>query len=228
MFTGIVEEIGTLKRIDRRGQAMVLAIGAKTVLKDVQLGDSISVNGVCLTVTTYDGDSFTVDVMPETFRKTNLRLLQPNAKLNLERAMPATGRFGGHIVQGHVDGTGVISSRTTEDNAVVFRIELHETDSIKYMLSGGSITVDGISLTLVDVGTSSFSISIIPHTLQKTVLQGKSPGDTVNIECDILGKYVERLLGLGSGLNSGIVTGSDRKAARGGLTQSFLSENGFI
>lgn len=123
MFTGIIEEIGTMRRIAKQGQAMVLTIGAKRILEDVKLGDSISVNGVCLTVVAYDESSFTVDVMPETFRRTNLERLQTGARVNLERAMAANGRFGGHIVQGHVDSTGIITSRTPEENAVVFRVE---------------------------------------------------------------------------------------------------------
>lgn len=232
MFTGIIEEIGVMRRVHKQGQAMVLTIGAKKVLGDVQLGDSIAVNGVCLTVIAYDTDSFSVDVMPETYRKTNLRSLQSGSKVNLERAMAVNSRFGGHIVQGHVDATAVILSRTPEENAVVFHIEPEQKHIMKYIISSGSITIDGISLTVVQATDTSLSVSIIPHTLAQTVLQDKKPGDTVNMECDVLAKYMERLLSFGqSGTGSGIgesggaVRGSGRK---GVLTESFLADHGFM
>lgn len=226
MFMGIIEEMGKLLRSDKRGQAMVLTISAKKVLEDVRMGDSISVNGVCHTVTSFDKMSFTADVMPEKFRKTNLSRVRSGASVNLERAMRADGRFGGHIVQGHVDSTGTILSRTAEENAVVFVIESQNTDQMKYMLPGGSITIDGISLTLVSVHTASFSVSIIPHTLKETVLQDKYPGDTVNIECDVLGKYVERLLGFGR--LGGNMDEQDNQSRKSGLSAQLLTENGYI
>ncbi|PZE21994.1 riboflavin synthase [Paenibacillus xerothermodurans] len=220
MFTGIIEEVGVMRRITKQGQAMVLTIAAKRILEDVHLGDSISVNGVCLTVTQYDGSSFTVDVMPETYRKTTLRTLRIGEHVNLERAMAAGGRFGGHIVQGHVDSVATITGRAPEDNAVVFHIEPHDSAILKYMIPHGSITVDGISLTLVAVSDSGFTVSIIPHTLAQTVLQHKQPGDTVNLEADVLGKYIERLLTYPDGRDS------SRKSS--GLTEAFLADNGFI
>jgi riboflavin synthase len=218
MFTGIIEEIGSMRRIDRRGQAMVLTVGARRILEDVHLGDSISVNGVCLTVTAFDASSFVVDVMPETFRHTNLSELASGDPVNLERAMAAGGRFGGHIVQGHVDTPGLIVSRTVEENAVVFRIEPEQNTALKYIVPRGSITVDGISLTVVAVTERAFSVSIIPHTLAQTVLQHKMPGRRVNVETDLLGKYVEKLLSHRENPES--------KGSR--LTEGFLAEHGFI
>ncbi|CAG7641722.1 riboflavin synthase [Paenibacillus allorhizosphaerae] len=222
MFTGIIEEMGAMRRIDKQGQAMVLTIGARKILTDVKLGDSISVNGVCLTVIAFDGQSFTVDVMPETFRRTNLSRLAVGASVNLERAMAANGRFGGHIVQGHVDATGIIESRTPEENAVVFRIAPRETNILKYIIPHGSVTIDGISLTVVDVSETTFTVSIIPHTLAETVLQHKKQGDEVNLECDVLGKYIERLL------THGTVAGSASSRSSGKLTASFLADHGFM
>lgn len=220
MFTGLVEEIGTLRRISRQGEAMILTIESKRVLEDIQVGDSIAVNGVCLTVIAFDDVSFTADVMPETFRRSTLHQLAPGKRVNLERAMSAQSRFGGHIVQGHVDSTAVISSRRREDNAVVFRLEPEEPAIMKYIVPKGSITIDGISLTVVEAESDYFTVSIIPHTLAQTVLQHKEPGEAVNIECDILGKYVERLLSF-----------REQSAGRAGrkpvLTESFLADHGF-
>lgn len=223
MFTGIIEEVGTMKRIDRSGQAMVLTIEAKHILDDVKLGDSIAVNGVCLTVISFSTSSFTVDVMPETFRRTGLRKLSSGSPVNLERAMAAGGRFGGHIVQGHVDSIGVITNRRTEENAVVFQLEPLDDSLLKYVIPHGSITIDGISLTVVDAGEKAFTVSIIPHTLAQTVLQHKGKGDEVNLEADILGKYVERLLLSGGRGNS---EGSAKKSH--GMTQAWLAEQGFM
>ncbi len=224
MFTGLIEEIGSLRAVERRGEAMILTINAGKVLEDVKLGDSIAVNGVCLTVVSYDGRSFAVDVMPETYRHTNLSELSPGNPLNLERAMMAGARFGGHIVQGHVDGTGEIRDRRAEANAVAFTIAPHERRLLRHIVPQGSVTLDGISLTVVSVDrdAGAFTVSIIPHTLKETVLQHKHAGDTLNIECDILGKYVDHLLhadkedpGLG-------------RTKSGGLTEAVLRDNGFI
>lgn len=230
MFTGIIEEVGTMNRVSRSGQAMLLTISARTILNDVKLGDSIAVNGVCLTVTAFETTTFTVDVMPETYRKTNLSELRAGMPVNLERAMLAGGRFGGHIVQGHVDCTAKLKSRMVEENAVVFHFKPEHTDHMKYMMRGGSITVDGISLTIVDVLDEEFIVSIIPHTLAETVLHFKKPGDTINVECDILGKYIERLLfgqlnGIGNPRNSSKTAESGRMSS---LTESFLVDNGFM
>ncbi|MFD0670477.1 riboflavin synthase [Cohnella sp. GCM10027633] len=226
MFTGLIEEIGSLRSVDRRGEAMILTIGAAKVLEDVKMGDSIAVNGVCLTVVAYDARSFAVDVMPETYRHTNLHALQPGSPLNLERAMMAGARFGGHFVQGHVDGTGVIRERRTEANAVVFALEPHERSMLRHVIPQGSVTLDGISLTVVSVDRDAgrFAVSIIPHTLRETVLQHKHAGDTINIECDILGKYVDHLLHANEErFEQG---GAGRKS--GGLTEAMLRDNGFL
>lgn len=222
MFTGIIEEIGRLRRVDKQGQAMILTIEADVVLADVKLGDSIAVNGVCLTVVSFDGSSFSVDVTPETFRKTTLRQLQPGTRVNLERAMPANGRFGGHIVQGHVDTPGRIVFRGREENAVVYRIEPNDAADIKYVMAHGSIAVDGISLTVVSVDDRTFTISIIPHTLAQTVMKDKQPGDSVNLEYDLLGKYIDRLL---SFRQSGDAAGG---RANGGVTMELLAKHGFM
>ncbi|MFC4599131.1 riboflavin synthase [Cohnella hongkongensis] len=222
MFTGLIEEMGILRSVQRQGEAMILGISASKVLEDVKRGDSIAVNGVCLTVVEFDRGGFAVDVMPETYRHTNLRELKPGAPLNLERAMQAGGRFGGHLVQGHVDGTGTIRTRTNEANAVVFAVEPDDPALLRYVIPQGSITLDGISLTVVsaDRGSGLITVSIIPHTLRETVLQHKQPGASLNIECDILGKYVEHLLGLRDQAPSA------RRA--GGLTESILRDNGFM
>lgn len=221
MFTGLIEEIGSLERTQRQGEAMILTISADKVLEGVKLGDSIAVNGVCLTVVSFDRRTFAVDVMPETYRLTNLASLTPGSPVNLERAMQAGGRFGGHIVQGHVDGTGTIRERRTNENAVVFTVEADNPDLLRYMVTQGSVTLDGISLTLIDASPDSnrFSVSIIPHTLSETVLQFKHAGHRVNIECDILGKYVDHLLSM-----------RERRpaAASGGLTEAMLRDNGFL
>jgi riboflavin synthase len=193
MFTGLVEEVGILAGIAGGSRACTLTIQAAKVLEGVQLGDSIAVNGVCLTVTSFSARHFTVDVMPETLKKTNLGKLAPGQAVNLERAMALGDRFGGHIVSGHVDGTGIVLSRKNDANAVLFRIETGAS-LLRYMVPRGSVTVDGISLTIVDVWESGFSVSIIPHTLAHTSLRERHPGDRVNLECDIIAKYVERLL----------------------------------
>jgi riboflavin synthase len=226
MFTGIIEEVGRMRQIRKQGQAMVLTIEAKTVLEDVKLGDSISVNGVCLTVVSFDAGSFTVDVMPETFRKTNLKLLQTGSRVNLERAMQMNGRFGGHIVQGHVDTPGRIVSRQAEENAVVFRIEPFNREMMKYALPHGSIAIDGISLTVVRVSEESFTVSVIPHTLSQTILQEKQPGDEVNIEFDLLGKYIERLLRFRESTADAGEQASGRRSGR--VTEEFLAKHGFL
>lgn len=222
MFTGIIEEIGLLRRVYRQGQAMLVTVGAKKVLEDAEVGDSIAVNGVCLTVVALDGDAFTADVMPETFRQTNLGELRPGSPVNLERAMGAKKRFGGHIVQGHVDTSGRILSRLPEENAVVFTLEPDDKDVLRYVLPRGSIAIDGISLTVIRVEDSSFSVSIIPHTLAETVLAYKEPGHRVNLETDVLGKYVERLLGFRNDNPSGPGNSGKR------ITAEFLADNGFL
>lgn len=222
MFTGLIEEIGRMRSIRQQGEALVLAVEATKVLEGVRLGDSIAVNGVCLTVTSHDSRSFTVDVVPQTYRHTNLSQLKGGDPVNLERAMEAGGRFGGHIVQGHVDGCGVIASRRAENNAVLFRIEPQQERLMRHLIPQGSVTLDGISLTVAAVETTCFQVSIIPHTLQATALQWKQAGDTVNVETDIIGKYVEHLLGRGAQRQE------TTEQRRGQLTADFLAEHGFL
>jgi len=219
MFTGLVEEVGRLVQAVRRGESMELTIEAERVLEGTKIGDSIAVSGVCLTVTSLGRSCFTADVTPQTYRHTALGNLKPGSPVNLERAMPADGRFGGHIVQGHADGTGVVVSREEEGNAVWFTFRPDDPGLMRYIVPRGSIAVDGISLTVARAEESTFSVSIIPHTLAKTALRYRKPGDRVNLECDILGKYVEHLLRFGSG--RGMHAGS------GGLTEAFLREHGF-
>lgn len=196
MFTGIVEEVGRVRSMNRRGTAMELEIGCRKVLKDVRIGDSIAVNGVCLTVTRFGGESFSADVMPETMIRTNLGELGIGSPVNLERALAAGDRFGGHFVQGHVDGTGVIEGRVPHENAVLFRIGVPQRLT-RWMVEKGSVAVNGISLTLVEVGTRHFTVSVIPHTLEVTQLQAAQVGDRVNIECDMIAKYTAKLLDRG-------------------------------
>lgn len=224
MFTGIIEEMGRMRRVYRQGQAMMLTVEASRVLEDVAVGDSIAVNGVCLTVVAFDRDSFTADVMPETYRQTNLGELRPGNPVNLERAMGAQKRFGGHIVQGHVDTSGRIVSRMPEENAVVFTLEPDDKAMLRYVLPRGSIAIDGISLTVIRTDAETFAVSIIPHTLAETVLAFKEPGDRVNLEADILGKYVERLLAFQGPEQAG----GGGRGRKSGLTEVFLAENGYL
>ncbi|MBZ5741132.1 riboflavin synthase [Nocardioides sp. GBK3QG-3] len=193
MFTGIVEELGTVAAVEDQGDAIRLSIRATTVLEDVHLGDSISVNGCCLTVTTVDGDTWTADVMQETLDKTSLLGVGPGTPVNLERAVTADKRLGGHIVQGHVDGVGTVASRTPSEHWEVVEIEI-PTGLSRYLVDKGSITVDGVSLTVVEAGADRFTVSLIPETLARTTLGTRRPGDRVNLEVDVIAKYVERLL----------------------------------
>ncbi|WP_026263377.1 riboflavin synthase [Paenibacillus sanguinis] len=226
MFTGLVEEIGTMKSINRQGEAMLLGISASVVTEGLRLGDSISVNGVCLTAISFNATSFTVDVMPQTYRNTNLKDLKLGSRVNLERAMAANGRFGGHIVQGHADGTGTIRSINRDQNAVVYEIKPSNSSLFKYIIPKGSIAVDGISLTVVEANAGSFKISIIPHTLAQTVLAFKKPGDTVNLECDILGKYVEHMLRFGQLAENEVEQDGQKRTE--GIDVPFLAANGFM
>ncbi|MEP9364829.1 riboflavin synthase [Nocardioides sp. CN2-186] len=193
MFTGIVEELGTVAALEDQGDAIRLTIRATTVLEDAGLGDSISVNGCCLTVTTLDDDTWTADVMQETLDKTSLYGVRPGDRVNLERAVTADKRLGGHIVQGHVDGVGEVLSRTPSEHWEVVEISLPAGMS-RYLVDKGSISVDGISLTVVEAKDASFTVSLIPETLARTTLGFRQPGDRVNLEVDVIAKYVERLL----------------------------------
>jgi len=218
MFTGIIEELGFIANIQRTGESFVLSIDAKKIIEDVHLGDSIAVNGVCLTVTSFSGNRFSVDVMPETVRATSLNAVKRGSKVNLERAMAAGGRFGGHFVSGHIDGTGVIKSKKQFENAVYYEIEAAE-ELLRYVILKGSIAVDGTSLTVFAVSDNSFTISLIPHTLSETILDLLGPGDIVNLECDMIGKYVGHFL---SGRNS-----PSQKENKSSITAQFLADNGF-
>lgn len=193
MFTGIVEEIGSVKAVKRNGPSLRLTLAGKIVLEDVKLGDSISVNGICLTVTAFDQASFAVDVMPETLKASSLDGVRPGTNVNLERAMPANGRFGGHFVSGHVDGVGRIVKKRPLANAVYVDISC-EASLLRYIVPKGSISVDGTSLTVFDVTERGFTLSLIPHTYSETVLGMKQAGDKVNLECDMLAKYMEKLV----------------------------------
>jgi len=216
MFTGIVEEVGSIKRIQKTAnQSMQLEIIAETVLEDVELGDSIAVNGICLTVTTYSKNSFSVDVMPETIKATSLNGLKTHSPVNLERAMAANGRFGGHFVTGHIDTTGTIIKKEAQENAVYYEIEVPRHLEA-YFVEKGSVAIDGISLTIFENRATSLLLSIIPHTVSETTLGAKETGDIVNIECDMLLKHVHHLMKLGS------VAHSDQ------LNENFLINNGFM
>lgn len=194
MFTGIVEEVGRVQSIRREPANAVLTIAASKVLEDVHLGDSIAVCGVCLTVTSFTASAFTADVMHETLNRSSLGTLKPGSPVNLERAMPANGRFGGHIVSGHIDGTGRITRIRPDGNAVWYTISATPS-LLRYIVEKGSIAIDGISLTVAQVTGRDFSVSIIPHTQGQTTLSARRVGDTVNLETDCIGKYVEKLLG---------------------------------
>lgn len=193
MFTGIIEEIGSIRKIQRGRVSGSLTIGAKEILSDVKIGDSIAVNGICLTVTGQEADSFTVDVMHETFDRSSAGSFQVGTKVNLERAMPAQGRFGGHIVSGHIDGTGKVRKIRKDENAVWYEITAAPHVG-RYIVEKGSVAIDGISLTVARAGRDSFSVSVIPHTAHETTMGLRREGDTVNIENDCIGKYVEKLL----------------------------------
>lgn len=193
MFTGIIEEMGKIEALDIRGSSGKLKIACEKVLFGTNIGDSIAVNGICLTVTTLSDNGFTADFMAETYRRTGFSNLSVGDKVNLERAMEAGGRFGGHIVSGHVDGTGTIRQIRQEENAWWITVAA-DSDILKYVVTKGSITLDGTSLTVAAVTDRDFSVSIIPHTGESTILLSKKIGDIVNIETDIIGKYVEKLL----------------------------------
>ena len=213
MFTGIIEELGTVGQMDRRPDSIKLTIQARKVLEGTQLGDSIAVNGVCLTVTSMTDSSFTADVMHETMRRSSLSDIKSGSKVNLERAMEVGGRLGGHIVSGHIDGVGHIARIAADGIARVITISIPK-DMEPFIVEKGSIAIDGISLTVVSVGNSQFSVSIIPHTMANTTLIDKHPGAVVNLETDVIGKYVHSFTTAHTGKRSGI-------------TMETLLENGF-
>jgi len=216
IFTGIVEELGKVREIRRGNQSCQIEIGARRVLADVNLGDSIAVNGVCLTVVSFQDDRFTADVMWETLRKTNLEKLRPGDPVNLERALRMGDRLGGHLVLGHVDGVGRIIEQRRVDIALVTRISC-PPELLRHILPKGSVAIDGISLTVVEVLAESFTVSLIPHTAKATTLGFKKIGDQVNLETDIIGKYVEHLL-----------RRHQSAPGRSGMDLEFLQRHGFI
>ena len=216
MFTGIVEEIGRVRRVTSGASDGRIDIQAKTVLEGTKIGDSIAVNGVCLTVTALRGDGFAADVMPETLRRSNLGALRGGDPVDLERAMAADGRFGGHMVSGHIDGVGTIVGLRREGIATWVTIAAPR-DILRLIVEKGSIAIDGISLTVAAVTDSDFSVSLIPHTGSQTILLQKQVGSEVNLENDVVGKYVARLLSPASG----------EASPQSRVTMEFLREHGF-
>ena len=225
MFTGIIEEIGTVRSIRGGGSGVVLDIEASRVLEGTATGDSIAVNGVCLTVTPGSGH-FTADAMPETLRRTSLGSLRSGSKVNLERAMACGGRFGGHLVSGHVDACGRVADLVRDGIALVMRVSV-PSDVLRYVARKGSVTLDGVSLTVASVSDadSSFTVSLIPHTMASTTLHLLKPGSPVNVEVDMLARYVERLLAAGEAAPASAQV--DSGSAGGGLTEEFLKKYGF-
>lgn len=215
MFTGLIEEIGEIQAVIKETKAAKIQIKAAAILDDVKIGDSISTNGVCLTVTEFTSGSFTVDVMAETMRRSNLHLLTPGNKVNLERALKADGRLGGHFVSGHIDGMGTITGYEKEENAVWVTVSAGE-DLLRYIVLKGSVAIDGVSLTVAYADSQVFRVSVIPHTKELTTLIRKKTGDKVNIECDVIGKYVEKLL----------YPKTDQVKKE--IDMDFLSRNGFL
>ena len=222
MFTGIVEECGTVAGIRTGAHGAQVTISARTVLEGTQVGDSIAVNGICLTVTSLSPTAFTADVMNETLNRSQLGTLRACSPVNLERAMQLGGRLGGHLVSGHIDATGTIRRVSEDGNAVWYTVEAPET-VLRYVVEKGSITIDGISLTVASVGQDSFQVSVIPHTRAVTNLASKSVGSLVNLEADLVGKYVEKLL-FG---HAGASDAQAEPAAAKGITMEFLAQNGF-
>ncbi|NLA70120.1 MAG: riboflavin synthase [Clostridiales bacterium] len=209
MFTGIVEEIGVIKSIRKGAKSATLSVAADKIFSDLKIGDSVATNGVCLTVTSISGELYTADVMNETLSRSSLGSLKIGSNVNLERAMAADGRFGGHIVSGHIDGTGKIKSITQDDISIWYTIQA-DSNIMRYIVEKGSITIDGISLTVARVDRNSFAVSIIPHTAKETILSEKKIGSIVNLENDVVGKYIEKFM-----------------STPQGITKEFLFENGF-
>ena len=227
MFTGIIEEVGVIRSVRMGAKSAVITIQADKVMEDIHIGDSIAANGVCLTVTSFDKNTYSVDIMHESLKRTNLASMKAGSRVNLERAMAADGRFGGHIVAGHVDGTGRITSMEKDDNAVWIYVDT-EPAVLKYIVDKGSIAIDGISLTVARVDDKSFAVSVIPHTAAHTTLLEKKPGDTVNLETDMIGKYVEKLLRYEEPAQAGNRENRPGQiSGQSGITMEFLAKNGF-
>ena len=216
MFTGIIEETGTVRSIQWGSKSAILTIGASKILDDIKTGDSINTNGACLSVTSFNSNEFSVDVMAETMRRTTLYSLSIGSKVNLERAIKVYDRLGGHIVSGHIDGTGTIINIKKEDNAVWITIKTNP-EILKYIIKKGSVTIDGISLTVAEINNETIQVSIIPHTGLQTTLLSKHINETVNIECDQVGKYIEKFL-----------FNRDDKNQHSSIDMEFLKENGFL
>ena len=215
MFTGIVEEVGRIITADRKGNSARLKIEAEKVLEDIKIGDSIAVNGICLTVTSFGKNYFTADVMHETLRRSSIGEAASGSPVNLERAMAANGRFGGHIVTGHIDGTGTICEVKSDEIAICYSMEAPEK-IMHYIVEKGSVAVDGISHTIAKTTQTRYMVSVIPHTAQCTVLAHKKAGDTVNLENDCIGKYIEHFLNW-----------EKEKTTESKITREFLFSNGF-
>ncbi len=215
MFTGLIEDVGRLQKLERRGGSAKLTVATVMPAGEFHLGDSVAVNGVCLTVTSIEAPLLTFDVSPETLDKSGLGKLSAGDKVNLERAMRLSDRLGGHIVSGHIDCVATVTERREESGNILFSFRL-PAEKCRYIIEKGSVAIDGISLTVNRVTSESFSINIIPHTAKMTTLAFRKPGDTVNIETDIIGKYVERLLSAAGSVK-----------ASGGISMQQLLENGF-
>lgn len=235
MFTGLVEEVGTVAGIRRGRCSAVLSIRAERVLEGLRIGDSVAVDGVCLTVIDIARDGFSADAMHETLRRSTLATARPGRCVDLERALKLGDRLDGHIVAGHVDGTGRIAARTRDDNAVWYEIEA-PAQVTRYVVEKGSVAIDGVSLTVAELTPAGFKVSIIPHTLAATALVDRLPGDAVNLEADIVGKYVERLLDPYRALMGSVGTagrtgrpprGPSAPGAEIGISRAFLAANGF-
>jgi riboflavin synthase len=219
VFTGLVEEVGVVRRIERARDSAHIRIAAEKILADIQLGDSIAVNGACLTVVSYSKGEFVADAVPETLRRTALGSLQPGDRVNLERALSLHSRLGGHIVSGHVDGLGYIREQGSEGIASVYTIET-SPDLMRYIVDKGSICVDGVSLTVMDTRENTFRVSIIPHTGQHTSLSDARIGQAVNLECDIIAKYVEKMV-------ASLAGGIRGKQGDSAINLDFLRNHGF-
>ena len=218
MFTGLIEEVGEITSVTRKGNSAQITVKAGKILKDTKIGDSISTNGVCLTVTEKTSNTFTVDVMPETMNRSNLKNFKYGSKVNLERALRVGDRLDGHMVSGHVDGLGKIANYLKEDNAVWITVEADKS-LLKYIIEKGSIAIDGTSLTVAYVDDRSFKVSIIPHTGEATTLLDKKIGDEVNLECDMVGKYIEKFMKFEE---------DKPEESNSNLNEDFLRQNGFM
>ncbi|APQ76418.1 riboflavin synthase [Clostridium botulinum] len=216
LFTGIVEEVGRILKIEEGKDFLHITIEGSKVLNPLNLGESVAVNGVCLTVTSFNSNSFTADVMTETLNKSSLGTLSKGSLVNLERAVTLNKPLGGHIVSGHIDGTGEIINMKKEGIATLLEIKSKE-NLLKYMIPKGSVALDGVSLTLVDIKEKSFTVSLIPHTKEETILVNKNIGDIINIECDVLGKYIYKFMHF-----------KKEEALKNNISLDFLSKTGFL